>query len=104
MRVVLRRTTSYGDGVYDGRRPCGRREGATRERCRRTVGGRGFGVRNSSRRGGRHEVRPRLKNIRAAESERVYDLADLQKPNRKYRTDGDHERRRGNSPAKGEAR
>jgi hypothetical protein len=42
-----------------GRRPFGRREGATRERCRRTVAGGGLGVRNSGRRGGRHEVRPR---------------------------------------------
>src|SRR5437870_656164 len=32
---------------------------ATRERCRRTVGGGGFGVWNSGRRGGRHEMRPR---------------------------------------------
>src|SRR5438445_7814314 len=37
----------------------GRRTGATWETCRRTVGGGGFGCRNSGRRGGRHEVRPR---------------------------------------------
>jgi putative transposase len=29
-----------------------------RDRCRTTVGGGGFGIRNSGRRGGRHEVRP----------------------------------------------
>jgi hypothetical protein len=37
----------------------GRREGATREKCRRTAGGGGFGVRNSGLRDGRHEVRTR---------------------------------------------
>ena len=36
-----------------------RRTGATRERCRRTVSGGGFVGRNSGRRSGRHEVRPR---------------------------------------------
>src|SRR2546430_15271764 len=41
-----------GDGL-------GRRTGATWETCRRTVGGGGFGCRNSGRRGGRHEVRLR---------------------------------------------
>ena len=46
------RTMAAGDRL-------GRRRGATRESCRRTVGGGRFGGPNSGPRGGRHEVRPR---------------------------------------------